>query len=142
MVAAAATRGIRIVPAVRLRRSAHDSGCPSNPLPALDHRLPDAVASLVFAPVRRRRLRLEHGPGRGPAAGGAASRPTGAALLQLDRAGSVVWLLPEACRGGANDLAAPAGAAAHGRRPCAPRCGLDLQPGVPAGRRVVFTQRD
>src|ERR1035441_7538080 len=69
----------------------------------------NAIA-LVSSAVRPRRLRLQHGPGRGAAARRAAARPAGAALLCLDRAGGVLWLLSEVCRASDADSAAPAGA--------------------------------
>src|ERR1039458_5340678 len=97
MAGADATRAIPIARAVRSRRSARVSACPNNPLPAPDPLLSDAVASLVFAAVRVGRLRLQHGAGRGAAARRAAPRTAGAALLCLDRAGGVLWLLSEVC---------------------------------------------
>src|ERR1039458_10477479 len=141
MAGAGATRAILIALPVRSKQSARVSACPNGPLPTSDHLLPDAVASLVFTAVRPGRLRLQHGAGRGAAARRAASRAAGAALLCLDRAGGVLWLLSEGCRARDDESTEPAGAAAYRRRPRAARRGLDLQPGVPAGRRVVFARR-
>src|ERR1035441_8040630 len=98
MAAAAATHASPIVPVARSRRTARVSACLHNPRFALDHRLRDVVASLVFAAIWRGSLRLQYGLGRGAAARRAAPRPAGAALLQLDRASGVLWLLPETCR--------------------------------------------
>src|ERR1019366_4882848 len=116
MAGAGATRAILIALPVRSKQSARVSACPNGPLPTSDHLLPDAVASLVFTAVRPGRLRLQHGAGRGAAARRAAARPAGAALLCLDRAGGVLWLLSEVCRGREPDCAPPAGAAAHRAR--------------------------
>ncbi len=96
---------------------------------------------LVSAPIRPRRLRLQHGPRRGTATGRVAPGAAGAALLQLDRTGRLLWLLPEVCGDREDDTAAPAGATPHRRRPGTARRGLDLQPGVPAWRRLVCTER-
>ena len=127
----------------RRRCDARNPDCPGCEIRALCPRLgvPKQSAAryiaqpciaLVSAPLRPGRFRLQHGPGRGAAAGRAAPGPAGAALLRLDRAGGLLRLLPEVCRDRAADTVAPAGAPAHRRRPRAARCGLDLQPRVPA----------